>query len=94
MTAASGSQFCSGDPGWRLQRVVVTIEKQGFFGFWSTQDTVDSGYGNADRAERIVFNAYTGPAHGPSRGRATGYATNGAFSNSTFNSIPLRINCG
>ena len=95
--SVNGLQVCSGDPGWRLQRVIVTIEKQlwpAWIGRWETMGTTDSGDINEESVERTAFYDCKGTGTNTFRGRVEGMAGNGLYSSSAYTSSQATINCG
>lgn len=74
---ANAFQSCTGGPGWRMQRLVVEIQRSRWFG-WQTMQRYDSGNLNDAFVERTVLYKCAGTGRQTYRTLATGYTSNGA----------------
>jgi hypothetical protein len=84
---ANAFQSCTGDPGWRQQRLVVEIQRRRAGFIWQTVASEDSGLRNDAFVERTVFYKCLGTGHYVYRTVAIGSVTNGTY---TATPVPSR----
>lgn len=75
--ASERFQSCTGGPGWRMQRLVIEIQRSRWYG-WQTMERYDSGYLNDPFVERTVLYKCADTGFQTYRTLATGYVANGA----------------
>lgn len=75
---ANAFQSCEGGPGWRMQRLVIEIQRNRWYG-WQTVQTEDSGYVNDPYVERTALYKCLGTGDFNYRTQATGYVANGTY---------------
>jgi hypothetical protein len=93
---ANGMQACNGSPTWKLQRIVVNIQKHQFLGIWTDVAAVDSGLVSDDTVERTAFfDCKKQGGKSTFRARILGYAANNQYqSNETLSTNEIDMDCG
>jgi hypothetical protein len=84
---ANAFQSCTGDPGWRQQRLVVEIQRRRYGFIWQTMASEDSGLRNDAFVERTAFYKCLGTGNFVYRTVAIGSVANGTYTSAPVASL-------